>query len=780
MTALELLTRRTHIRGFNNWFFLLASASSMGGVAIITVFLAFVFVGITEEAKISRIVPSGIIAGLGIASMHYLGQLAVAYFILKNKTVYVICAIIIAICAATAALLIFFKLREQWANQWYKRLGCAMLMGVAVCGMHYTALAGTVYYPGTSNTKPPQPEMATQSLIGVVAGIVVFACIILCILSTKGRIERIKSFFLKNNKDRQKRIFLGLVLFDTNGRILVKIDGTVPTKEILSEDERDPNGIIRAFTPKHPLFSVLLEASIEWQKKVNEDDVVLFHSLCTDYKDIETTFTNASNVLAQELHFNDLAYLGCLYDSVLNTNTVLKEKKGLLNLPIVKKLRKRVKQVNCSSSNLLGKQDCKDIVPSTTESEFRLSQASRYPNQGEATIDIASIEKRPQNAALSVYNSNCEDKYIFLVSRFRYAKGLDKLLSAGFRFADPIFIAKTMSEKLRVPSDFLFDTFQDMLQVADLPMTVHKSLDPQQTYASSIQVGLFIILEEGKGESLSRHIVVDKQRRYTFPMVQFQHENDKPLSITLAEIQKKVIANLKNQSLSTIASLGNQSLSSEMIRTLTLGVKSDLKDIPLAIEFAKSLAVTCKKLIEFIDSNYGGFFSTSATLYSNVRDIPAFALLENPCQLILFRAVIRVPGVEQAINQAKSEPIKCSPIDVYRNLAYFATNLAIENHRVEQIGQLSEQRRIYESSCSPSIQKSAKKTTNSQILPSLSPPPRVKVNRHNASPTIDHIFQNTPIPLLPVESQAALKILPAQQRFSWFEDAYTEALSTNR
>lgn len=120
MTALELLTRRTHIRGFNNWysykyisilvltssvlnrFFLLASAFSMGGVgiwcmhfignkcltiilkndekhslsyspgftflslfiAIITVFLAFVFVGITEEAKISRIVPSGIIAGV--------------------------------------------------------------------------------------------------------------------------------------------------------------------------------------------------------------------------------------------------------------------------------------------------------------------------------------------------------------------------------------------------------------------------------------------------------------------------------------------------------------------------------------------------------------------------------------------------------------------------------------------------------------------------------------------------------------------------------------------
>jgi NO-binding membrane sensor protein with MHYT domain len=33
-------------------------------VAIITMFLAFTFVGITEEAKVGRIVPSGIIAGV--------------------------------------------------------------------------------------------------------------------------------------------------------------------------------------------------------------------------------------------------------------------------------------------------------------------------------------------------------------------------------------------------------------------------------------------------------------------------------------------------------------------------------------------------------------------------------------------------------------------------------------------------------------------------------------------------------------------------------------------
>lgn len=45
-----------------------------------------------------------------------------------------IAAVVIAVCAVTVALLIFFKLREQWANQWYKRLACAMLMGGAACG----------------------------------------------------------------------------------------------------------------------------------------------------------------------------------------------------------------------------------------------------------------------------------------------------------------------------------------------------------------------------------------------------------------------------------------------------------------------------------------------------------------------------------------------------------------------------------------------------------------------------------------------------------------------
>lgn len=40
-------------------------------VAIVTMFLAFAFVGITEEAKIVRIVPSGVIAGVRKKKLNY-------------------------------------------------------------------------------------------------------------------------------------------------------------------------------------------------------------------------------------------------------------------------------------------------------------------------------------------------------------------------------------------------------------------------------------------------------------------------------------------------------------------------------------------------------------------------------------------------------------------------------------------------------------------------------------------------------------------------------------
>ena len=54
-------------------------------------------------------------------------------------------AILIGIIAATAALVIFFYLQNLWASNWKIIILIANFIGIAVCAMHYTAMAGARY-----------------------------------------------------------------------------------------------------------------------------------------------------------------------------------------------------------------------------------------------------------------------------------------------------------------------------------------------------------------------------------------------------------------------------------------------------------------------------------------------------------------------------------------------------------------------------------------------------------------------------------------------------------
>ncbi|HEY6240923.1 MAG TPA: MHYT domain-containing protein [Burkholderiales bacterium] len=78
----------------------------------------------------------GVLTGLGVALMHYTGMAAM---IMPAKISYDItlfyASIVIAVVAATAALWLAFNLRGN-----LQRFGSAIVMGIAVCGMHYTGM----------------------------------------------------------------------------------------------------------------------------------------------------------------------------------------------------------------------------------------------------------------------------------------------------------------------------------------------------------------------------------------------------------------------------------------------------------------------------------------------------------------------------------------------------------------------------------------------------------------------------------------------------------------
>lgn len=96
-----------------------------------------VFIAGLGRASVLRVLFGGLFTGLGVACMHYTGMFALR---IEGTIHYdrnlVIASFIIAIVAATVALwftLIMVKPAAIFAS--------ALVMGVAVCGMHYTGMA---------------------------------------------------------------------------------------------------------------------------------------------------------------------------------------------------------------------------------------------------------------------------------------------------------------------------------------------------------------------------------------------------------------------------------------------------------------------------------------------------------------------------------------------------------------------------------------------------------------------------------------------------------------
>jgi NO-binding membrane sensor protein with MHYT domain/nitrogen-specific signal transduction histidine kinase len=95
------------------------------------------------HAKRSNILVAGAFAGLGVATMHYVGMAAMrmAATITYDPALFA-ASIVIAVVAATAALWLAFNLEAAW-----HKVAAAFVMGAAIAGMHYTGMAATIFTP---------------------------------------------------------------------------------------------------------------------------------------------------------------------------------------------------------------------------------------------------------------------------------------------------------------------------------------------------------------------------------------------------------------------------------------------------------------------------------------------------------------------------------------------------------------------------------------------------------------------------------------------------------
>ncbi|EJA6066813.1 EAL domain-containing protein [Salmonella enterica] len=94
-----------------------------------------------EKLRLRRLLPGALVMGLGISAMHYTGMAALQFAsIIVWNSAWVALSIIIALLASCGALWLTFRLRHEGTDVALRRAGAAVLMGIAIAGMHYAGM----------------------------------------------------------------------------------------------------------------------------------------------------------------------------------------------------------------------------------------------------------------------------------------------------------------------------------------------------------------------------------------------------------------------------------------------------------------------------------------------------------------------------------------------------------------------------------------------------------------------------------------------------------------
>ncbi|MDR3491646.1 MAG: MHYT domain-containing protein [Gammaproteobacteria bacterium] len=102
-----------------------------------------------KDRKVSNLIIGGVLVGLAIATMHYMGmQGMTSYVAIRYRPGLFVLSLGIAIFAAEAALWLALESNKgSIERQFYLKIISALIMGIAICGMHYTGMWAAVFTP---------------------------------------------------------------------------------------------------------------------------------------------------------------------------------------------------------------------------------------------------------------------------------------------------------------------------------------------------------------------------------------------------------------------------------------------------------------------------------------------------------------------------------------------------------------------------------------------------------------------------------------------------------
>lgn len=131
----------------------------------------------TGRFSLDRLLPASFFMGTGVAGMHYCGMVAMLMpaEVRYNLNIIII-SVVIAVAASFAALWMAFNMQGR-----LKKFLSTLVMGIAVCGMHYTGMAAATYKMTGVMPDAGWAGAVGEGVVEYIAGAVSLAVVLLAV-----------------------------------------------------------------------------------------------------------------------------------------------------------------------------------------------------------------------------------------------------------------------------------------------------------------------------------------------------------------------------------------------------------------------------------------------------------------------------------------------------------------------------------------------------------------------------------------------------------------------
>ncbi|KAK6074038.1 mhyt domain signaling [Seiridium cupressi] len=623
-STLELINRRTSLKGLYNHFLLVGAAISMGGISIwsmhfianraiilldgepevqiayntgitaasffvpiLVLLLAFITVNSSNEIKWWRVVFSGSLSGGAICGMHYLGDAAISNYHCVYTTANVVGAAAIAGVASTVALSLFFVFRAAWTNSWLRRAGCMVILAGAVSGMHWCASLGTDYVLLESAIGDTESGSRNTTTVVVVC-LAAAASLILVVVAV------LSARTMRGYAIKAQQVVLAVAVFDKHGRILVNPDGLLPSEKVTETFPQKSHDDV--FTTAHPVFHWMYRASRNWSSIST-----LLPWMMTHLDSLHRTTRGAR--YGTRL-FEENGQL------VENHDIIFRELFCLAAETLASRMTENIQDIG----RLWG-----EIFHTGTEANTaaRMSEAFDVATRSTGKIDEMKDPGQLERGLHQRPDGYGRGSLMFLVRRIESQNEISRLEAAGYRFAETHRVIDIIKSSMQIKTRHLEEKLREM--------SGHSELDGM--LEPGVHVGLFAV--RARVDKFGFDVIVDAETRSTLPTRKLPYRK-------LEQWQKDILAQVEGLP----------------IQTLLIRLAMIQEGSPRELEFASQLRSAVARLRGDIDDTT----VDTAMLSSKVVEVPCLPLDNTQptatCSLITLQVVL---DINSKINKRKCD-----------------------------------------------------------------------------------------------------------------------------